>query len=247
MLLKGKTALVTGGSRGIGRGIVETYLRQGAKVWAFSRSQPADWNEVEKLATENGTQVSFLSVDVGNEAAVAAAVNTVIEQSGGLDIVVNNAGITKDNFVFRISNEDWEAVLRTNLSSAFYICKIAARHMMNRKMGSIINMSSIVGVHGNAGQTNYSASKAGLIGFTKALALEIASRGVRVNAIAPGFIETEMTDKIPDKNREEMLARIPMKRMGTPQDIADTAVFLGSDLSTYVTGQVIGVDGGMGV
>jgi len=169
----------------------------------------------------------------------------VLEQSGGLDILVNNAGITKDNFIFRISNEDWESVLRTNLTSAFYLCRFVIRHMMNRRTGSIINMSSIVGLHGNAGQTNYSASKAGLIGFTKSLALEVASRNIRVNAIAPGFIQTEMTDKIPEKNREEMISRIPLKRMGTAEDIAGSTVFLASDLSAYVTGQVIVVDGGM--
>jgi len=245
MILKDKTALVTGGSRGIGRGIVEAFLKQGARVWAFSRSQPQDWNQVESLAQQHGTQVTFLAVDVADEAGLAIAVEKVLEQSGGLDILVNNAGITKDNFIFRISNEDWESVLRTNLTSAFYLCRFVIRHMMNRRTGSIINMSSIVGLHGNAGQTNYSASKAGLIGFTKSLALEVASRNIRVNAIAPGFIQTEMTDKIPEKNREEMISRIPLKRMGTAEDIAGSTVFLASDLSAYVTGQVIVVDGGM--
>lgn len=246
MLLKDKTALITGASRGIGKGILESFLRQGARVWALSRTQPQDWGDVEGLAAENGTQVHFLAADVADEASLNAAVNQVLEQSGGLDILVNNAGITRDNFIFRINNDDWESVLRTNLTSAFYLCRLVVRHMMNRRSGSIINMSSIVGIHGNAGQTNYSASKAGLIGLTKSLALEVASRNIRVNAIAPGFIQTEMTDKIPEKNREEMLNRIPMKRMGTPEDIAGATVFLASDLSTYITGQVLVVDGGMG-
>jgi 3-oxoacyl-[acyl-carrier protein] reductase len=186
MILKDKTALVTGGSRGIGRGIVEAFLKQGARVWAFSRSQPQDWNQVESLAQQHGTQVTFLAVDVADEAGLATAVEKVLEQSGGLDILVNNAGITKDNFIFRISNEDWESVLRTNLTSAFYLCRLVIRHMMNRRTGSIINMSSIVGLHG-----------------------------------------------------------IPLKRMGTAEDIAGSTVFLASDLSAYVTGQVIVVDGGM--
>lgn len=246
MLLKDKTALVTGGSRGIGRGIVEAFLKEGARVWALARSQPQDWGVVEEIAGAHGTSVRFLAADVADEAGLTTAVNQVLEESGGLDILVNNAGITRDNFVFRISNEDWETVLRTNLTSAFFLCRSVVRHMMNRRKGSIVNMSSIVGIHGNAGQTNYSASKAGLIGFTKSLALEVASRNVRVNAIAPGFIQTEMTDKIPEKNREEMLNRIPMKRMGSVEDIAGATVFLASDLSAYVTGQVLVVDGGMG-
>ncbi len=246
MLLKGKTAVVTGGSRGIGRGIVEKFLENGARVWAFARTQPDDWNLVENKAKEYSTEVFFHSVDVSNEASVTEALNVAIEKSGGLDILVNNAGITKDNFIFRMSTDDWNSIIETNLTSAFFFCKLVSRHMLNRKSGSIINMSSIVGVHGNAGQTNYCASKAGLIGFSKSLALELASRGVRVNSIAPGFIETEMTDKIPEKNREEMLTRIPMKRMGSTQDIANTALFLASDMSIYITGQVLGVDGGMG-
>lgn len=246
MLLKDKTALVTGGSRGIGRGIVEAFLKEGARVWALARSQPQDWGTLEELAGAHGTSVRFLAADVADESGLTTAANQVLEESGGLDILVNNAGITRDNFVFRISNEDWETVLRTNLTSAFYLCRLVVRHMMNRRKGSIVNMSSIVGIHGNAGQTNYSASKAGLIGFTKSLALEVASRNVRVNAIAPGFIQTEMTDKIPEKNREEMLNRIPMKRMGSVEDIAGATVFLASDLSAYVTGQVLVVDGGMG-
>lgn len=247
MLLKDKTALVTGGSRGIGRGIVEAFLQQGARVWALSRTKPEDWSALEDWARQHQTEVFFLTADVSDQASLTAAVNQVLEESGGLDVLVNNAGITRDNFLFRISDEDWEAVIRTNLTSAFWACRLVIRPMMNRRSGSIINMSSIVGIHGNAGQTNYSASKAGLIGLTKSLALEAASRNVRVNAIAPGFIQTEMTDKIPEKNREEMLARIPMKRMGTAEDVAGVAVFLASDLSAYVTGQVIGVDGGMGV
>lgn len=247
MLLKGKTALVTGASKGIGRSIAEVFLKHGAKVWAVSRSQGDTWAALEALAAEHGTSVIFKAADVGVEAQISQVVSDVITESGGLDIVVNNAGITKDGITFRMSTDDWDQVIRTNLTSAFWICKAAARHMIGRKGGSIINMTSIVGVHGNAGQANYAASKAGLIGFTKSVALEVASRGVRVNAVAPGFIETEMTDKIPEKHREAMLARVPMGRMGSVEEIANTCLWLASDLSTYITGQVLGIDGGMGI
>lgn len=247
MLLKGKKAIVTGGSKGIGRSVVETFLKNGCVVYALSRSQGEDWIKVEELAKEHGTEVFFRAADVANEQAIVSTVDAILKESGGIDIVVNNAGVTKDGLIFRISSEDWNTVIQTNLTSAFYISKAVARHMIGRKGGSVINMTSIVGVHGNAGQSNYAASKAGLIGLTKSMALEVASRGIRVNAIAPGFIHTEMTDKIPEIERNKMLETIPFKRMGTAQEIADACLFLASDLSTYVTGQVLGVDGGMGV
>ncbi|OHD10998.1 MAG: 3-oxoacyl-[acyl-carrier-protein] reductase [Spirochaetes bacterium GWB1_48_6] len=247
MLLKGKKAIVTGGSKGIGRSIVETFLKNGCTVYALSRSQGDDWDQVEALAKENGVEVFFRVADVADEKAIVSVVDTILKESGGIDIVVNNAGVTKDGLIFRLSSEDWNTVIQTNLSSAFYISKAVARHMIGRKGGSIINMTSIVGVHGNAGQSNYAASKAGLIGLTKSMALEVSSRGIRVNAVAPGFIHTEMTDKIPEIERNKMLETIPFKRMGTAKEIADVCLFLASDLSTYVTGQVLGVDGGMGV
>ena len=247
MLLKDKTAIVTGGSKGIGKAVVETFLKQGAHVYMVART-PGDYtSDFETAAKEGGVNYKYIQADVGNETAIKAAMDEIITQSGGVDIVVNNAGITRDKLMFALSTEDWEEVMRVNLTSAFWICKVLSRHMLGCRKGSIINMSSIVGVHGNAGQTNYSASKAGLIGMTKSLAFEVASRGVRVNAIAPGFIGTEMTEKIPEKHRDAMLSRVPLARMGSIQEIADACLFLASDLSTYVTGQVLGVDGGMGI
>ena len=189
-LLAGKTCVVTGGSRGIGRSIVELFAREGARVWYLSRSEAEGAEGLAAAAAEGGGSVERQACDVSSEAEVEAAVEAVIKVSGGLDIVVNNAGITRDGLVFRMSLEDWEAVIKTNLTSAFLVCRAAARHMIKRRTGSIINVSSVVGIIGNGGQTNYSASKAGLIGFTKSLAREVASRGVRVNALAPGFIDT---------------------------------------------------------
>lgn len=247
MLLTGKKAIITGGSKGIGRAVVETFLKNGCTVYSLSRSQGDNWDQLEALAKEMGVSVFFRSVDVGQEASIVSTVDAILKESGGIDIVVNNAGVTKDGLLFRMSTEDWNTVIQTNLTSAFYISKAVMRHMIGRKGGSIINMTSIVGVHGNAGQANYAASKAGLIGLTKSMALEVASRGIRVNAIAPGFIHTDMTDKIPEIERNKMLETIPFKRMGSVQEIADSCLFLASDLSTYITGQVIGVDGGMGV
>jgi len=247
MLLKDKKAIVTEGSKGIGRAIVEIFLKNGCTVYALSRSQGEDWDQVEAVAKEHGVEVFFRAADVADEKGIVSTIDGILKESGGIDIVVNNAGVTKDGLIFRLSPEDWNTVIQTNLNSAFYISKAVARHMIGRKGGSIINMTSIVGVHGNAGQTNYSASKAGLIGLTKSMALEVGSRGIRVNAVAPGFIQTEMTDKIPEIERNKMLETIPFKRMGTTQEIADVCLFLASDLSTYVTGQVLGVDGGMGV
>ncbi|NNM67630.1 MAG: 3-oxoacyl-[acyl-carrier-protein] reductase [Spirochaetales bacterium] len=244
MLLKGKKAIVTGGSKGIGRAIVETFLKNGAEVYSLSRSE-GDLEEMNRLAAESGTLFHQRSVDVGNEAQVTPLIKEILKESGGIDVVVNNAGITRDGLIARMAPDAWNEVLRVNLDSAFYICKAVAMSMLSRRSGSIINMSSVVGLHGNAGQTNYAASKAGLIGLTKSLAQELAPRGVRVNAICPGFIGTEMTHQLNDDQKEKLFARIPMARMGTTEEIARVALFLASDLSTYVTGQALPVDGGM--
>ncbi len=244
MLLKGKKAIVTGGSKGIGRAIVEVFLKNGAEVYTVSRSE-GDFASLEALAAEMGTKVFFCKADVGVEADITAVIKEILKVSGGIDVVVNNAGVTRDGLIARMSAEAWDEVLRVNLASAFYIGKAVAMHLMGRRAGSIINMSSVVGQHGNFGQTNYAASKAGLIGFTQSLAQELAPRGVRVNAICPGFIDTEMTDKLTGEVKEKLFARIPLARMGRTEEIANTALFLASDLSTYITGQALAVDGGM--
>ncbi len=245
MLLKGKKAIVTGGAAGIGKQIVMTYLENGASVYFIDLNASQHLQEMEACAKENGCQVFFYQGNVADEEGITETINKILTESGGIDILVNNAGITRDNLVFRMSSSDWESVLKINLTSVFYISKVVARHMAKRKTGSIINMASIVGIGGNPGQTNYSASKAGLIGFTKSLGKEIAQKNVRVNAIAPGFIETEMTDKLSDQVMENYLNVIPLKRLGSPQDIANASLFLASDLSSYITARVIQVDGGI--
>lgn len=247
MLLEGKTALVTGGSRGIGREIVRTFLRNGADVYYISRSPGDSREELVELAEELGRRVTYKEGNVGDEDTISRVTGEVLEESGGLDVLVNNAGMTRDGLIFRMSSEDWTDVLNVNLTSAFYICKLVARSMIKQRTGSIVNVTSIVGVMGNAGQTNYAAAKAGLIGFTKSLAREVAGRSVRVNAIAPGYIETEMTERLTEEQRESLVAQIPMGRVGTPEEVANTALFLGSDLSTYTTGQVFHTTGGLGM
>jgi len=244
MLLKGKKAIVTGASKGIGHAVAQAFLRQGATVYAISRTQ-GDWSSLIAAAAEGSSEVIFKAADVGDEAAITTVVKEIIKESGGLDIVVNNAGITRDGLIARMPAEAWNEVLRVNLASAFYVCKAVSMHLLGRRGGSIINMSSVVGQHGNAGQTNYAASKAGLIGFTQSLAQELAPRGVRVNAICPGLIGTEMTEKLTEEQKSALFARIPMARMGKVEEIASVALWLASDLSTYVTGQAITVDGGM--
>ena len=246
-LLSGKNCIVTGGSKGIGRAIVELFAREGAKVYYFSRSEADDPAALAAAAAEGGGSVKWLAVDVADEAKVNEAVEAVIAEAGAVDALVNNAGITRDGLVFRMSLEDWDAVLRTNLTSAFLVSRAVARHMIKRRAGSIVNMSSVVGIIGNGGQTNYSASKAGVIGFTKSLAREVGTRGVRVNAIAPGFIETAMTEKIPPEAKDKLKAGIPLGRTGKSEDVAAAALFLCSDLSSYVTGEILKVDGGMGM
>jgi 3-oxoacyl-[acyl-carrier protein] reductase len=247
MLLKGKKAIITGGSRGIGKEIVLCYLKEGASVYIIDLLESEYMNEFEKTAKSNGVEVFFKQSDISDEEKISACINEILTESGGIDILVNNAGITRDGLLFKMSSEDWEKVIKINLTSAFYISKIVARHMRKRKTGAIINMASVVGITGNIGQANYSASKAGLIGFTKSIAKEVASKGVRVNAIAPGFIRTGMTEKLGEKVIDGYLRIIPLKRMGEPKEIASVALFLASDLASYVTSQVIRVDGGMAI
>ncbi|WP_028972726.1 3-oxoacyl-[acyl-carrier-protein] reductase [Spirochaeta cellobiosiphila] len=245
MLVKGKSALVTGGARGIGKEIVETLLKNGANVYFIDLNPSEYMADYEVLAKEAGVKVVFKQANVASEEDITNVVEEIIKEAGELDILVNNAGITRDGLLFRMSGKDWHDVININLSSAFYITRIVARHMAKLRRGSIVNMSSIVGAHGNAGQVNYSASKAGLIGLTKSVAQEIASRGVRCNAIAPGFIKTAMTDKLTDDQKDGLLKQVPMGRLGLPSEIADLLLFLTSDMSQYITGQVIEINGGM--
>lgn len=247
MLVEGKKALVTGGARGIGKEIVTALLNEGALVYFIDLQESEHMNEYQELAAKHGQSVVFKAGNVADEEEITGVVNEIIKESGGLDILVNNAGITRDNLAFRMSSKEWNDVLSINLSSAFYISKVVARQMAKQKSGSIINIASIVGVIGNAGQINYSASKAGMIGLTKSLAREIGSRGVRVNAVAPGFIKTAMTDKLNDQQKEALSAQIPMVRLGEPSEVASVVLFLASDLAAYVTGEVIKISGGMGM
>jgi len=246
MLLQNKKALVTGSSRGIGRGIVEAFLKNGAEVWGLCSKPSAAKDELEKLASEKGVKFHEIYADVGNAEQVTEVVKAALAEAGGFDVLVNNAGITRDGLSFRMKKEDWDDVLRVNLTSAFLICQVVSNDMIRKRTGSIINMSSIVGIHGNGGQVNYAASKGGLIAYSKSLAAEVGGRGVRVNVIAPGFIATDMTGILKEDLQKMMIDRTLLKRAGTPEDIANTALYLASDLSTYVTAQVIGVDGGMG-
>ncbi|MGA2545285.1 MAG: 3-oxoacyl-[acyl-carrier-protein] reductase [Rectinemataceae bacterium] len=246
-MLRGKVCIVTGGSKGIGRAIVELFAREGGRIYYLSRSEAEDSAVLAEAAVAGGGSVKWIACDVADEAKVNMAVDSVVAEVGAVDALVNNAGVTRDGLVFRMSLEDWDTVLRTNLTSAFLVSRAVARHMIKRRSGSIVNVSSVVGIIGNGGQTNYSASKAGLLGFTKSLAREVGSRGVRVNALAPGFIETSMTEKIPPEAKEKLKAGIPLGRTGKAEDVASAALFLCSDMSTYVTGEVLQVDGGMGM
>jgi len=240
--LEGKKALVTGASRGIGRAILESFLAEGAEVWGLSTRQPEDLQNMQEKA---GGLLHWVTADLSKVSEIEAIIDAAQKDSGGFDILVNNAGITKDGLAFRMSLEDFQKVLDINLTAAFLIARTVGREMIRRKTGSIINMSSVVGIHGNGGQANYAASKAGLIGVTKSLAQEVASRGVRVNAIAPGYIVTDMTDAIPESAKEKLMNHIPLKRLGSTSDIANMALFLASDKASYITGQVFAVDGGM--
>jgi len=245
-LLNGKNCIVTGGSKGIGLAIVKAFLAEGANVDYLSRSEAEDRTALEAAAAAGGGTVRWTACDVGDEKSVDAAVEAAASR-GPIDVVVNNAGVTRDGLVFRMTLEDWKAVIDTNLTSAFLVSRVAARHMIKKRSGSIVNVSSVVGIIGNGGQTNYSASKAGLIGFTKSLAREVATRGVRVNAVAPGFVETAMTDKIPEEAKEKLKGQIPLGRTARPEEIASVVLFLASDMASYVTGEVVKIDGGMGM
>ena len=246
MLLKGKKALVTGSSRGIGKEVVRRFIEEGAEVWGLCTKPSASKAEMEAFAKEKGSVFHEIYADCGNAEGLTETVKKALEESGGFDVLVNNAGITRDGLSFRMKLSDWEDVLRVNLTGVFVASQIVSSDMIRKRAGSIINMTSIVGLHGQGGQVNYSASKAGLIGFTKSLAKETAGRGVRVNAIAPGYIETDMTAAVNEEMRKAWVDGIPLKRAGQPLDIANAAVFLASDLSLYITAQVLGVDGGLG-
>ncbi|MDR2053451.1 MAG: 3-oxoacyl-[acyl-carrier-protein] reductase [Treponema sp.] len=242
MMLENKKALVTGASRGIGRAVSEIFLKEGAEVWGIGTREPADLAERVK---GSGGRFHWTNADLGRVDSVENVIEELIKVSGGFDILVNNAGITRDNLSFRMSLADFQKVLDVNLSAAFLAARTVGRDMIRRKSGSIINMASVVGVHGNGGQANYAASKGGLIAVTKSIALEVASRGIRVNAVAPGFITSDMTSAIPGAAKSAMLDRIPLKRPGAPEDVAAAVLFLASDASSYITGQLISVDGGM--
>ena len=241
-LLQGKTALITGAARGIGKGIALKFAAEGANI-AFTDLEENKETEMEIAAL--GVKVKSYASNAADYAQTEEVVNKVHEEFGSIDILVNNAGITKDGLMMRMTEQQWDAVLAVNLKSAFNFIHAVTPIMMRQKSGSIINMASVVGVHGNAGQSNYAASKAGLIALAKSIGQELGSRGVRANAIAPGFIETAMTAQLSEEIREEWKKKIPLRRGGTVEDIANVATFLASDLSSYVTGQVIQVDGGM--
>ena len=236
--LEGKRALVTGASKGIGRAIAEELARAGAEVVVGYRSGA---DEAEAIASEIKGRAVQADVSSAEEAA------RLVEQAGDLDILVNNAGVTRDGLLARMPDDDWRTVIETNLSSVFYMCRAVCRPMMKKRAGSIVNVSSIVGVHGNGGQTNYAASKAGIIGFTKSLARELGSRGVRANVVAPGYVRTQLTDVLAEEATSAMLGNTPLGRLGEPNDVAGAVRFLCSDEAAFITGDVLLVDGGLGM
>ncbi len=244
-LLENKVVLITGASRGIGKGIAMEMAKQGADVAFTYLSSEEKAKELENLLTKEGINAKAYRSDASDFNQAQELVNQVLADFGKIDVLINNAGITKDNLLLRMSEEDFDKVIKVNLKSVFNMTKAVVRPMMKQRAGSIINISSIVGVRGNAGQANYAASKAGIIGFSKSVAQELGSRNIRCNVVAPGFIETEMTAALDEKVLEEWKKQIPLKRTGTPEDVAKACVFLGSDLSDYITGQVLIVDGGM--
>ncbi|AZI66985.1 3-oxoacyl-[acyl-carrier-protein] reductase [Kaistella daneshvariae] len=243
-LLEGKVALITGATRGIGKGIAEIFAKEGAQL-AFTYAGSVD--KARALEEELGklTTVKSYQSDASDYDAAQQLVADVLAEFGKIDILINNAGITRDNLMLRMSKEDWDTIIKVNLDSVFNLTKAVIKPMMKARTGSIINMTSVVGIKGNAGQANYAASKAGVIGFSKSIALELGSRNIRCNAIAPGFIETEMTAALDEKTVQGWREAIPLKRGGQPEDVANACVFLASDLSSYITGQVLNVDGGM--
>ena len=243
-LLDGKVVLITGATRGIGKGIAEVFAEQGAQV-AFTYAGSVDKAAQLEKDLNTKTKAKAYQSDASDYDAAQKLVADVIEEFGKVDILINNAGITKDNLMLRMSKEDWDTIIRVNLDSVFNLTKAVVKPMMKAKSGSIINMTSVVGIKGNAGQANYAASKAGVIGFTKSIALELGSRNIRCNAIAPGFIETEMTLALDEKTVQSWREGIPLKRGGQPEDVANACVFFASKMSSYITGQVLNVDGGM--
>lgn len=244
-LLKGKTALITGGSRGIGEALVKAMAAEGADIAFTYHSSEESAMRVVKEASAGGQKIKAYKSDAADYAQAEQLIKDVVGEFERIDILINNAGITKDNLMLRMAEDQWDKVLEVNLKSVFNLTKHAMRPMLKQRSGSIINMSSVVGVFGNAGQANYAASKAGIIGFSKSIAKEVGSRGIRCNAVAPGFIETDMTHALTEEQQKAYVDSIPLKRLGSGKDIADTCIFLGSDMSTYVTGQVISVCGGL--
>ena len=245
MHLTGKTAIVTGGSRGIGRAIALCLAEEGANVAVIYAGNTAAAEETQKAIAEKGGQAIAIQCDVANEDAVTAMMKQVKEQFGSIDILVNNAGITRDGLLMRMKTSDWQAVLDTNLTGTFFCTKAVTKIMMKQRSGAIVNLTSVVGLMGNAGQANYAAAKSGIIGFTKSVAKELASRGIRVNAVAPGCIDTDMTAVLSDAVKDEMLKTIPLGRVAQPEEVAKAVLFLVSDCASYITGQVLNVDGGM--
>lgn len=248
MSTKKRLALVTGGARGIGKKICQSLLDKGCRVCFIDLDSEEGEKTLKELRSDYGDdKVYFFKGDITDEQEIKTLVKDIIEDFEKIDILINNAGITRDNLIMRMSIDDWEKVLKVNLTGAFICSKIVTRYMFKQKFGKIVNISSIVGVHGNAGQCNYSASKAGLIGLTKSLAREVASRNINVNAVAPGYIETDMTDKLNDEVKQKLLNTIPSGKLGSVEDVAKAVVFLSSEESDYITGTVLGVDGGMGI
>jgi 3-oxoacyl-[acyl-carrier protein] reductase len=244
-LLEGKVALITGAARGIGKAIAIKFAEQGADIAFTDLTRNDDMINLEKELEGMGVKAKGYASDASNFEDSEKTVDAVIEDFGRIDALINNAGITRDTLLMRMTEDQWDLVLKVNLKSVFNMTKATQKYMLKQRSGSIVNMSSVVGVSGNAGQSNYSASKAGIIGFTKSVAKELGARNIRSNAVAPGFIITEMTAQIPEKAKEEWLKIIPMKRGGTPEDVANTCIYLASDLSSYVSGQVINVCGAM--
>jgi len=241
MVFESKTAMITGGASGIGAGIARKFSQSGARVAICD----IDAQTGEKTAQELGANVRFYALDVANESSVNTAVDAIARDLGRIDILVNNAGITNDKLILRMTESDWDRVLKINLTGTFLVTRAVAKYMLKQRSGRIVNIASVIGIIGNTGQANYAASKAGIIGFTKSCAKEFASRNITVNAIAPGFIQTRMTDSLPEEAKNAYLKNIPLNRFGTPEDVANLARFLASDDAAYITGHVVNLDGGM--
>ncbi|MEN3028516.1 MAG: 3-oxoacyl-[acyl-carrier-protein] reductase [Aquificaceae bacterium] len=243
--LSGKRALITGSTRGIGRAVAEFLAKSGAKVVITGRDAPRAEEVAEEIARSQGVETLGLAMNLGEESSIREAYSKVEERWGGVDVLVNNAGITRDKLFLRMSTEDWEEVLRINLTGTFLLTSLAIKGMLKNRWGRVINLSSVVGFTGNVGQVNYASTKSALIGFTKSLAKELAGRNITVNAVAPGFIETDMTSGLKEELKQEYLKSIPLGRFGKPEDVAGAVLFLCSDLASYITGEVLHVNGGM--